>query len=185
MKNIILRHKALSDLDNYFDLNKPSRAYHKFNGPYFKKQTEEELKAQIEKVRVRLKNGEKSENSLVIADEENNTLIGEVSWYWKSKETNWMEIGIVIFNEDYWGYGIGYKALVKWVNKLFNEKEEIVRLGLTTWSGNERMMKLAEKLDFICEATYRKARIVDGKYYDSVSYGILREEWQSSHVYRE
>jgi putative hydrolase of HD superfamily len=25
---------------------------------------------------------------------------------------------------------------------------------------------------------YRKARIVDGKHYDSVSYGILREEWE-------
>lgn len=27
-------------------------------------------------------------------------------------------------------------------------------------------------------AVYRKARIVDGQYYDSVSYGILREEWE-------
>ncbi len=39
------------------------------------------------------------------------------------------------------------------------------------------MMALAEKLGFKKEAEYRKARIVDGQYYDSVSYGILREEW--------
>lgn len=185
MKNIILRPMALCDLDNYFDLNKPSREYHKFNGPYFEKGTEEELKVRIEKMRVKLEQGVQRDNSLVIADKENNTLVGEVSWYWKSKETNWMEVGVVIFNEDYWGFGIGYTALIKWINILFNEKDDIERLGLTTWSGNKRMMKLAEKLDFKCEATYRKARIVDGEYYDSVSYGILRKEWQSSHVYRE
>jgi putative hydrolase of HD superfamily len=48
---------------------------------------------------------------------------------------------------------------------------------MTTWSGNTRMMHLAEKLGFVKEAVYRKARIVNGIYYDSVSYGILREEW--------
>lgn len=91
-----------------------------------------------------------------------------------------MEIGIVVFNEDYWGYGIGYKALKLWITRLFNEHEEIVRLGLSTWSGNKRMMRLAEKLGFLKEATYRKARIVNGEYFDSISYGILREEWDSN-----
>lgn len=40
------------------------------------------------------------------------------------------------------------------------------------------MMKLAEKLGLEKEAEYRKARIVDGKYYDSISYGILKEDWE-------
>jgi putative hydrolase of HD superfamily len=39
------------------------------------------------------------------------------------------------------------------------------------------MMRLAEKLGFLQEACYRQARIVEGKYYDSVGYGILRTEW--------
>jgi putative hydrolase of HD superfamily len=39
------------------------------------------------------------------------------------------------------------------------------------------MMRLAEKLGFIKEAVYRKARIVNNEYYDSISYGILKEEW--------
>lgn len=41
------------------------------------------------------------------------------------------------------------------------------------------MVKLAEKLGLKLEARYRKARIVAGTYYDSVSYGILREEWEA------
>ena len=106
-----------------------------------------------------------------------NELIGEVNWYWKSKETNWLEIGIVIFDEKNWGKGIGIQAMRLWICEMFESKTELVRIGLTTWSGNEGMIKLAEKLRLKKEAEYRKARIVDGKYYDSISYGILREEW--------
>jgi putative hydrolase of HD superfamily len=89
-----------------------------------------------------------------------------------------MEVGIVIFNENYWGNGIGYKALKLWIDEIFTENPKLIRLGLSTWSGNLRMMRLAEKLGLKKEAVYRKARIVDNQYYDSVSYGILKEEWQ-------
>ncbi len=179
MSQVILRQMQLSDLEVYFDLNKPSREYHKFNGPYFEKQTEQELLEQIERMRVKINQGEHSLTTMMVADAKTDELVGQVSWHWKSQETNWMEIGILIFNENYWGKGIGFEALTLWVDKLFAERDDIVRLGLTTWSGNERMVKLAEKLDFACEARYRKARIVDGKYYDSVSYGILREQWEN------
>ena len=64
-----------------------------------------------------------------------------------------------------------------WCQYLFTNFTEIVRLDLRTWSGNVGMMKLAEKLGFILEARFRKARIVNGKFYDSIGYGILRTEW--------
>ncbi len=41
------------------------------------------------------------------------------------------------------------------------------------------MMHLTEKLGYQKEAVFRKARIVKGEYYDSIGYGILREEWGS------
>ncbi|MDK2865955.1 MAG: hypothetical protein PWP51_105 [Clostridiales bacterium] len=59
------------------------------------------------------------------------------------------------------------------------KNKELVGIGLTTWSGNQRMMALAEKLGLKKEAVYRKARIVKGEYFDSVSYGILRDEWET------
>lgn len=89
----------------------------------------------------------------------------------------WMEVGIVIFNENYWGKGIGYTGLRMWIDEIFSENPKLIRIGLSTWSGNLRMMRLAEKLGLKKEAVYRKARIVDHTYYDSVSYGILRDEW--------
>ena len=112
-----------------------------------------------------------------IISNDKNELIGEVSWYWKSEETLWLEIGIVIFSEKYWKKSIGYKALKMWINEIFVTKKEIVRIGLTTWSGNTGMLRLADKIGLKKEAEYRKARIVDGNYFDSISYGILREEW--------
>ena len=39
------------------------------------------------------------------------------------------------------------------------------------------MMKLAEKLRMKKEAHIPKVRYYQGKYFDSIKYGILREEW--------
>ncbi len=180
--NIELRELRIEDLDDYLYWFHPSREFHKFNGPYFKQKTEDELNEYIEELKHKLGNREKNVlgNKKVISDKENDGLIGQVNWYWKSEETYWMEIGIVIFNENYWGLGLGYKALKLWIDETFIENPQIIRLGLTTWSGNERMMSLAEKLGFKKEAVYRQARIVDGKYYDSISYGILKNEWHSN-----
>ncbi len=39
--------------------------------------------------------------------------------------------------------------------------------------------RLAEKLGFVEEARFRKARVVQGEEYDSLGFGVLREEWQA------
>jgi len=176
---VILRQLTITDLEVYKELNHPDSAFHKYNGPYFKQSSEDELSDQINSWRDKFIVGDLDflSNKMIIADKYSDTLIGEVSWYWKSKETDWMEIGIVIFNSDYWGKSIGYQALTKWINHVFDQHKHLVRIGLTTWSGNERMMKLAEKLGLQLEACYRNARILNGVYYDSVSYGILKSEW--------
>lgn len=124
--NIILRELEIKDLDDYLYCNHPSREFHKFNGPYYGKKSEDELKRYVEDLKERLLKGEKNalKNKKIIADKDTDKIIGSV-----------------------------------------------------TWSGNLRMMRLAEKLELKKEAVYRKARIVDRTYYDSVSYGILRDEW--------
>lgn len=182
--NILIRELEIKDLEDYLFWNHPSREFHKFNGPYFSKNSEEELKEEVKKYKSQLLNGEKNVlgNKKIIAVKETDEVIGTLNWYWKSVETLWMEIGIVIFNENHWGAGIGYKALKMWIDEIFRDNPRLVRLGLSTWSGNIRMMKLAEKLGLKKEAMYRKARIVEGEYYDSVSYGILKEEWQTLNV---
>jgi putative hydrolase of HD superfamily len=177
--DIKLRDIEIKDLNDYLYWNHPQREFHKFNGPYFKKETEKELQLRVINLQSRLEKEEINVlgNKKIIANAKNNEIIGEVNWYWKSKETDWLEVGIVIFNENYWGSGIGYKALRTWIDMVFNIFPQIKRIGFTTWSGNQRMINLGEKLKLKKEAVYRNARVVENKYYDSVSYGILKDEW--------
>ncbi len=177
--DIILRELQISDLDDYLKWKNPSREFHKFNGPYYKIESEKELEELVDNFRKKLLQNKRNvlECKKIIANKKTNEIIGEVNWYWKSEETFWMEIGLVIFNENYWGKGIGAKVLKMWTTEIFKKRPKLVRLGLSTWSGNDRMIGLAKKLGFKEEARFRKARIVDDRYYDSVSYGILREEW--------
>ncbi len=176
---IDLRELQLKDLETYLYWNHTDRKFHKFNWPYFKQRTEQELNDYIKLLEEKLKNWEKNvlENKKLIVNQ-NDELLWEVNWYWKSKETLWMEVGIVIFNEEYWWKWIWYIALKKWISEIFNNNPKIVRLWITTWSWNLWMIKLAEKLGLEKEAVYRKARIVNWEYYDSISYWILRDEWE-------
>ena len=48
-------------------------------------------------------------------------------------------------------------------------KKELLRLGISTWLGNLGILKLAEKLGMKIEVEYRKARIVNGELFDTVS----------------
>lgn len=106
-------------------------------------------------------------------------LIGQVTRYWENEKTRWLEIGIIIYESEYWNGGYGTEALTQWITQTFQDIPLIERVGLTTWSGNNRMMRVAEKLGMKQEACIRKVRYWQGVYYDSVKYGVLREEWKS------
>lgn len=107
----------------------------------------------------------------------NQIVCGIVSYYFEDKQSKWLELGIVIHEAHNWGNGIGTKSLKLWVEHIFNTLPT-VRVGLTTWSGNERMIRVGEKLGMKMEARIRKVRYYEGNYYDSIRMGILREEWE-------
>ncbi len=116
---------------------------------------------------------------LVIAMADTDAFIGIVSWYWESEETNWLSLGIVIFDPACWSQGYGHEALGLWCQYLFDALPAIVRLDLRTWSGNHGMVRLAEKLGFVQEVRFRMARIVNGVYFDGLGYRVLRSEWET------
>lgn len=116
-----------------------------------------------------------SDNNWVI--EVDGIVSGIVSYYWEHEPSKWLEMGICIHQSKSWGKGIGTRVLKLWIHHLFNTLP-IVRVGFTTWSGNERMIAVGEKLGMQLEARIRKVRIYEGQYYDSIRMGILREEWE-------
>jgi len=183
-REIFIRDIEIDDLLEYKKMIQPDREYHKFNGPYYSHMNETEIDLYIIEIARKISDGEQPLlNKKMIVDKNNNNLIGQVNWYWKSEETKWLEIGIIIFNEKYWGTGIGYIALPMWIDEIFASFPKIIRIGLSTWSGNHRMIKLAEKIGLKKEAEYKQARIIEGIYYDSLSYGILKENWSSFRSY--
>lgn len=104
--------------------------------------------------------------------------VGYLTCYWEDQHTKWLEIGITIFYHQYWNRKIGRKALTLWISHLFNTTS-IPRLGLSTWSGNPMMMKCATSLGMKLEGRFRKVRFYNQQYFDSIHYGVLREEWQA------
>ncbi|NDI34199.1 GNAT family N-acetyltransferase [Chengkuizengella sediminis] len=177
-QKVILRDLAEKDVQMiyYYNYEAEDREHLKWNGPYYTrpkktlKQFVEDHKNDLIKVRT-----VQPRNILVI--EVDGNLIGTVGWYWEDECTNWLSNGIVIYDSSYWSGGYGTEAFSLWTDYIF-EKMDVVRVGISTWSGNERMIRLASRIGMIEEGRIRKARIVDGDYYDSVKMGMLREEWE-------
>lgn len=113
----------------------------------------------------------------------NDVVCGIVSYYFEDSQSVWLEVGIVIHEGRNWNKGIGTRALKLWVDHIFTSLPQ-VRVGLTTWSGNERMIHVAEKIGMQLEARIRKVRLYEGNYYDSIRMGILREEWEENKLAR-
>lgn len=177
-----IRPIALEDLESYRKEIAPDRAYHRLNGPYFGIPTNTEQDQKIARIKKNLLSGcGDITNFQIITNEKDGAILGEVSCYWKDECTNWLEVGILIFDEHNWGRGIGSQILPRWISHILRTRPVLARIGLTTWSGNPGMMKLASKIGLQQEACYRNARIFEGRYYDSLSYGILREDWFERH----
>jgi len=175
-----LRDMKLSDLDSFKDWMHPRHEWHKTDGPYYPRSTEKEIDERIGKLEqlISEKNLPDLRQRLVVVDASSDKLMGMVSRYWISIETNWTAIGISIYDPENWGKGYGYEALGLWCQYLFENEPKFVRLDFRTWSGNIGMMKLGKNLGFTKEAVFRMARIVEGEYYDGLGYGILRTEWE-------
>lgn len=106
-------------------------------------------------------------------------ICGAVNYYWIDEATRWLEVGIAIFDEANWGKGYATTALSLWIDRIFRQEPLIQRIGLTTWSGNPGMTKVAQKLNFQLEGRLRAVRYYQGIYYDALHFGCLRTEWRS------
>ncbi|GAB6262561.1 GNAT family N-acetyltransferase [Photobacterium sp. R1] len=168
---VTIRPARLSELDELYHLVTSDEAWTQFNGPYFP-YTTPSFTEFAQSTFSRMCEG-KTMQLIAMSGRP----VGSVSYYWECELTRWLEMGVIIYQSDDWGKGLAALALPQWISHLFSALE-IERVGLTTWSGNPRMMACAEKLGFQQEARLRKVRYFQGEYYDSVKYGVLRSEWE-------
>lgn len=102
----------------------------------------------------------------------NKKVVGIVSCYWVDKYINWLEIGIVIYDSDYWSGGYGMEVYCMWIDFLF-EFIYLYRFGMFMWLGNIRMIKIVVKIGMKEEVRIKEVCIVNGEYFDSIKMGML------------
>jgi len=173
-KRVVLKEASDSDIDSlyYWKYEELEQEAKKWNGPYIpeEKITKEEYrKSWSEEILPSIP------AYLVISIE--GRAVGYVGSYWVDRNTDWLETGIVIYDKQFWNGGYGSEAYGLWIDFLF-ETTPLHRLGMATWSGNARMMKVAEKIGMKLEARVRDARAVNGQYFDAIKMGMLRREWE-------
>ncbi len=90
--------------------------------------------------------------------------IGWVSSYHIDHDKDQLAVGINITETDCWGIGLGKEVLELWISYLL-ESKDIPYIHCETWSGNERMVKLALGLGFEIIEKDRTITINDNLYY--------------------
>ena len=75
-------------------------------------------------------------------------------------------LGIELCESDVWGQGIGVKALQAFMEYYRGLGED--RFVMETWSGNVRMLRVAEKLGFREVDRGESVYVVDGSAYDAL-----------------
>lgn len=145
----------------------------KWNGPYFNDPVYEE-EVFVQNIGPKYYVDSDSIGLILYKDK----IIGSVSYsFIDGQLKQWIEFGIVIYAKDVWGKGLGTQICKLWIDYIFKLYPYIPHLGYTTWSGNKGMMSIGEKLGMTLEARIRKVRFHQEQYWDSIKYGILREEF--------
>jgi len=74
--------------------------------------------------------------------------VGWVSYYQLDRQLGSAFIGICLPEEETWNKGLGTEAITLLINHLFQEME-LKQIKLATWTGNQRMVRCAEKCGFV------------------------------------
>lgn len=108
-------------------------------------------------------------------------LLGDIGLYvvnWPGRDAF---VGLGIGEREYWGKGYGTDAMNLILRYAFMEVN-LRRVTLTVFEYNPRAIRSYEKAGFRHEGRCRKLLHRDGKRYDELFMGILREEWMDANV---
>jgi RimJ/RimL family protein N-acetyltransferase len=107
---------------------------------------------------------------------EGNRLIGDIDIsvvYWLGRDAF---VGLGIGEREYWDRGYGTDAMNVILRYAF-EEANLDRVSLTVFEYNARAIRSYEKAGFRHEGRFRKYLNRDGKRWDMLVMGILRDEW--------
>ncbi|MDI6739387.1 MAG: GNAT family N-acetyltransferase [Candidatus Edwardsbacteria bacterium] len=172
-KRVNLRTTMVKDLVDYKRWNHPGMPAWRFDGPWHGGNLDNLIKRR----RQFLQSGMLPPYIFLEVETTDGVHIGWVNSNIRTDDPDATEFGIDFPDDTHWGRGLGTEALTRWIDHLFRERN-LSRIGFTTWSGNPRMIALGEKLGFSHEGRIRNSCLVEGKFYDRLEMGLLREEWE-------
>lgn len=85
-------------------------------------------------------------------------------------------VGIGVGEREFWGKGYGTDAMKILLRYAFEELN-LNRVNLTVFEYNERAQKSYLKCGFVEEGRTRKSMLREGRRWDIIYMGILRDEW--------
>jgi RimJ/RimL family protein N-acetyltransferase len=89
------------------------------------------------------------------------------------------EVGIVIGKKEYWNKGYGTDAMLAILDFAFNQMN-LHRVYLRVFEFNQRGIRSYEKCGFQKEGVLRQDRYRQGRYYNTIMMGILKEEFRQN-----
>lgn len=120
----------------------------------------------------------KSEDAILgIVLKEGDRLIGSTGLHQFDWRCRHAAFGISIGDRSLWGQGHGTEATTLILRHAF-QTLNLNRVWLHVYEYNPRGQRVYEKLGFRREGTLRQHTFRDGRYWDVLTMGILREEWE-------
>ncbi len=112
---------------------------------------------------------------------EGDTLIGFVALFNLFMQHGDTLVAIALGEREYWGCGYGTDAMRVMLRYAFKELN-LRRVGLIVFEYNARAIRSYEKAGFTREGRVRGAMQRDGRRWDFLYMGILKEEWLAKKI---
>jgi len=112
---------------------------------------------------------------------EGDALIGFIGWFNLYQQHGDTLIAIALGERQYWGNGYGTDAMRVMLRYAFMELN-LRKVGLLVFEYNPRAIRSYEKAGFVHEGRVRGAMQRDGKRWDFLYMGILRDEWMANGI---
>ena len=106
--------------------------------------------------------------------------IGNVGLHDVRPEDRHAALGITIGDKAYWSNGHGTDAVVTLLRFAFGEMN-LRRVTLHVFEFNERAIACYERCGFQAEGRLRDHHYGDGRYWDCITMGVLRDEFEALH----
>ncbi len=178
-QNIILRFLKEKDIEKFVQWHIDEMEWQKWDAPWESKIEEEnDIRKRLKKILDRPKVDLPGRLQICHND---GTYIGSVNTYFIEGNKDKRAVGIAIYEQNYWCKGLGEQALKLWIAYIFNV-EELDYLYCQTWSGNKRMIRLAEKCGFEIIKRKKDYREVNGKLYDALTFRLEKEKFYDDNV---